>query len=66
MTLTSSESLHPPLEDPLLWAEEAGFGVWGSVAAWFVFTLKKAFTGSPLLGGDGDMDGEDVEDVEGF
>lgn len=64
--LTSSESLHPPLEDPLLRVEEAGFCVWGPVAAWVVFTLKNALPGSPLLGGEGDMDGEDAEDVEGF
>lgn len=64
--LTSSESLHPPLEDPLLRVEEAGFCVWGPGADWVVLTLKNAFAGSPLLGGEGDIDGEDAEDVEGF
>lgn len=66
--LTSSESLHPPLEDPLLRVEEAGFWTWtwGPLAAWVAFTLKNAFPGSPLLGGEGDRDGEDAEDVEGF
>lgn len=64
--LTSSESLHPPLEDPLLRVEEAGFCVWGTVGAWVGFTLKNAFPESPLLGGEGDIDGEDAEDVDGF
>lgn len=65
--LTSSESLHPPLDDPLLRVDEAGFCVWGPVAGvWVPFTPKNAFPGSPLLGGEGDMDGEDAEDVEGF
>lgn len=64
--LTSSESLHPPLEEPLLRVEEAGFCAWGPPAAWGAFTPKNAFPGNPLLGGDGDRDGEDAEDVEGF
>lgn len=64
--LTSSESLHPPLEDPLLRVEEAGFCAWGPLAAGVAFTLKNAFPGSPLLGGEGDMDGEDAQDVDGF
>lgn len=64
--LTSSESLHPPLDDPLLRVEEAGFCVCGPGAAWLGFTLKNAFPGRPLLGGDGDMEGEDADDVEGF
>ena len=64
--LTSSESLHPPLDDPLLRVEAAGFCVWAPAAAWVAFTLKNVFPGSPLLGGEGDIDGEDVEDVEGF
>lgn len=31
-----------------------------------MFPLKNAFPGRPLLGGEGDMDGEDADDVEGF
>jgi len=64
--LTSSESLQPPLEEPLLRVEEAGFCVWGPAAVWVVLTLKNAFPGRPLLGGEGDIDGEDADDVEGF
>lgn len=63
---TSSESLHPPLEEPLLRVEDAGFWAWGPAAAWLALTPKNALPGSPLLGGEGDMDGDDAEDVEGF
>lgn len=31
-----------------------------------MLTPKNAFPGSPLLGGEGDKDGEDAEDVDGF
>lgn len=64
--LTSSESLQPPLEDPLLLVEDPGFCAWCPDAACVGFPLKNAFPGSPLLGGDGDMEGEDADDVEGF
>lgn len=45
--------------------EGSRFWAGGPVTAWD-WLEKNAFAGRPLLGGDGDIDGEDAEDVDGF
>lgn len=57
---SSSESLHPPLEDPLLWV-----CAWGAWAPWLALPLN-GIPGNPLLGGDGESDGDVEDDVEGM
>ena len=62
---SSSESLHAPLDDPLLLVDP-GFCGCGAETGWLALPLKNTFPGTPLLGGDGERDGEDAEEVDGL